>query len=87
MKQNRLFDQTRWRLARWYAGVFSLILGIFGLAVYEAIVHAHQITFNQELQTVGGTIHDSLEPILEHPEKLELKASLIFYLDVCLVAT
>ena len=86
MNQNKLFEQTRWRLARWYAGVFSLILGIFGLAVYEAIVHAHKITFNQELQTVGGTIHDSLEPILEQPEKLNLK---VFNLlpNVCLVSS
>lgn len=84
MEQSKLFKQTKWRLARWYAGVFSLILSIFGLAVYEAIVHAHRITFNQELQTVGATIHDSLEPILEQPEKLNLK---VFNLlpNVCLV--
>ena len=52
LKQNRLFEQTRWRLARWYAGILSLILGLSALGVYEAIAHAHRITINQELQTV-----------------------------------
>lgn len=44
-----------------------MILSVSGLGVYEAIAHAHRITINQELKTVAGTIHDSLEPILEQP--------------------
>ena len=86
MNQNRLFDQTRWRLARWYAGILSLILGISALAVYEAIAHAHRITINQELETVAGTIHDSLEPILQQPGKIEETVKNLLP-DLCLVAT
>jgi signal transduction histidine kinase len=86
MNQNRLFEQTRWRLAKWYAGILSLILGLPGLGVYEAIAHAHRITINQELQTVGGTLHDSLEPILQQPGKLAATVTNLLP-DLCLVAT
>lgn len=48
-----------------------MILGWSGLGVYQAIAHAHRITINQELKTVAGTIHDSLEPILEQPGVLK----------------
>ncbi len=85
MKQNKLFNQTRWRLAKWYAVIFSLILGISALAVYEAIAHAHKITLNQELETVGATIHDSLEPILLQPETLNHKVVDILP-NLCLIA-
>ena len=86
MNQNKLFKQTRWRLARWYAGILSLILGISGLGVYEAIAHAHRITINQELQTVADTIQDSLESILQQPGKLEVNVTNLLP-DLCLVAT
>ncbi len=84
MNKNRLFEETRWRLARWYAGILALILGLSGLAVYEAIAHAHRITIHQELQTVGGTIHDSLESILQQPEKLDSNVANLLP-DLCLV--
>lgn len=71
MKQNQLFSQTKWRLTTWYAGILTMILGWSGLGVYQAIAHAHRITINQELKTVAGTIHDSLEPILEQPGVLK----------------
>jgi signal transduction histidine kinase len=86
MYSNKLFSETRWRLASWYAGILSLILGISGLGVYEAIAHAHRITINQELETVAGTIHDSLEPILQHPGKIEESVTNLLP-DLCLVAT
>lgn len=75
MYNNKLFTETRWRLARWYAGVLSLILGVSALGVYEAIAHAHRISINQELETVAGTIHDSLEPILEQPGQLNKRVT------------
>lgn len=85
MNQNQLFEQTRWRLARWYAGILSLILGLSALAVYEAIAHAHRITINQELETVAGTIHDSLETILQQPGKLDKKVTNLLP-DSCLMS-
>ncbi|ELR96236.1 two-component system sensor histidine kinase RppB [Gloeocapsa sp. PCC 73106] len=68
---NQLFRQTRWRLGSWYASIISVILGVLGWGVYEAIVHAHQITVEQELTVVAQTIHNSLEPILKTPGKLD----------------
>ncbi len=67
MQQNQLFEKTRWQLACWYAGVMGVILSICGFGVYEAIAHAHKITLDRELESVAGTIHDSLETVLEEP--------------------
>ena len=71
MHQNKLFHLSRWRLASWYAIVMGCILGICGLGVYEAIVHAHWQTLNRELESVAGTLHDSIEHTLKQPGRLE----------------
>ncbi len=86
MNDNKLFQVTRWRLASWYAGVMGVILGLCGLGVYEAIAHAHWITIDRELETVAGTLHDSLEPVLKKPGHLEATATRLLP-DVCLVGT
>ncbi len=86
MNQNRLFQMTRWRLASWYAGVMGVILGLCGLGVYEAIAHAHWSTIDRELETVAGTLHDSLEPVLKQPGRLEPTATRLLP-DVCVVGT
>jgi len=84
MQQNQLFQKTRSRLACWYAGVMGVILSICGVGVYEAIAHAHQVTLDRELESVAGTIHDSLETLLEEPGILapELRR---FLPDLCIV--
>ena len=71
MNQNKLFSQTRWRLASWYAIVMGFILSLCGLGVYEAIVHAHWQTLERELEAVAGTLHDSIETKLQQPGQLE----------------
>ncbi len=71
MNQNRLFHLTRWRLAAWYAVVMGFILGLCGLGVYQAIVHAHWQTLDRELESVAGTLHDSIENTLKQPGRLE----------------
>ena len=72
MNQNRLFHLTRWRLALWYAVVMGFILGLCGLGVYEAIVHAHRQTLDRELESVAGTLHDSIENTLKQTGRIEL---------------
>ncbi len=67
MNQNQLFQQTRWRLASWYAGVMGVILGLSAFGLYEAIAHAHWITLDRELSSVAGNLHHSLEPVLKQP--------------------
>ena len=71
MNQNKLFHLTRWRLAAWYAVVMGFILGLCGLGVYQAIVHAHWQTLDRELKSVAGTLHDSIENTLKQPGRLE----------------
>ena len=86
MKQNRLFASTRWRLASWYAAILSIILFICALGVYEAVAHAHRVTINQELESVAGTLHDSLLPVLQQPGKLEPEVKDLLP-NTCIVGT
>ncbi|MGK7946810.1 MAG: sensor histidine kinase [Microcystaceae cyanobacterium] len=69
-KSSSLFQKTRWRLTSWYAGVISVLLTLLGIGVYEAIIHAHRITLEQELTVVAGTLHDNLQSVLIDPEKI-----------------
>jgi ArlS sensor domain len=71
MNQNQLFNQTRASLAFSYAGVMGLILILLGFGVYNAIAHAHWIALDSELESVAGTLHDSLELKLKQPGRLE----------------
>jgi signal transduction histidine kinase len=71
MNQNQLFQQTRLRLALWYALVMALILSLSGYGIYKAIAHAHWMTLDRELESVAGTLHDSIELKLQQPGRLE----------------
>lgn len=86
MKQNRLFERSRWRLASWYAVILSVILLICAVGVYEAVAHAHRITINQELESVAGTLHDSLLPVLKRSGELEPEVKELLP-NTCLVET
>lgn len=71
--QNRLFQMTHWRLALWYAGIMGLILSLSGLACYRIMAHANQAASERELESVAGTLHDSIEPTLNQPGSLNPK--------------
>ncbi len=71
MHRNKLFNQTRFQLAGWYAAVMGSILGLAGLITYQMVAHSHWDAVDQELQSISGTLHDSLEPILKQPGRLE----------------
>ena len=71
MNQNKLFDPTRSQLAISYAAVMGLILSLLGFGVYRAIAHAHWVAIDRELESVAGTLHDSLELKLQQPGRLE----------------
>ncbi|MBD2691256.1 two-component system sensor histidine kinase RppB [Anabaena catenula] len=71
MNQNNLFQQTRQRLALWYALVMALILSLCGFGIYRAISHAHWMTLDRELESVAGTLHDSIELKLQQPGQFE----------------
>lgn len=82
--RNKLFAQTHLRLALWYASVMGLILSLCGVGIYEAIAHAHWTTLEAELETVAGTLHDSIEPTLQQPGKLESQTRQLLP-SICLV--
>ncbi|NJM74288.1 MAG: two-component sensor histidine kinase [Scytonema sp. RU_4_4] len=71
MNQNKLFRLTRLRLALSYALVMALILSLCGFGVYQAVSHAHWVTLDRELESVAGTLHDSIELKLQQPGRLE----------------
>jgi signal transduction histidine kinase len=71
MRQNKLFNKTRVSLSLWYAGVMGLILSLLGFGVYKAISHAHWVALDRELESVAGTLHDSLELKLKQPGQVE----------------
>ena len=71
MNRNLLFNLTRWRLAAWYAGIMGIILSLSGVAIYYTMDHVHWFGLHQELESIAGTLHDSLEPQLQEAGKIE----------------
>jgi signal transduction histidine kinase len=71
MNQNQLFNRTRASLACSYAVVMGLILGLLGFGVYRAIAQAHLMALDNELESLAGTLHDSIELKLEQPGRIE----------------
>ncbi|BAZ30354.1 two-component sensor histidine kinase [Cylindrospermum sp. NIES-4074] len=86
MNQNILFKQTRLRLALWYALIMALILSLCGFGIYKAIAHAHWVTLDRELESVAGTLHDSIELKLQQPGKLEPVIQKLLP-NICVVGT
>lgn len=84
MHRSKLFNQTRLQLALWYAAVMGGILGLAGLTTYEMVAHSHWAAVHQELQSISGTLHDSLEPKLKQPGRLEPTVQIILP-NLCLV--
>lgn len=68
MNQNKLFNLTRVRLALWYALVMAVILSLCG---FGAVSHADWVALDRELESVAGTIHDSIELKLKQPGRIE----------------
>ncbi len=84
MNKNKLFRLTRIRLALYYAIVMGLILSISVFGFYRAVFHAHVVALDSEIESVGGTLHDSIELKLQSPGRLEPFAHQLFpNLDNC----
>jgi signal transduction histidine kinase len=71
MNQNKLFRLTRIRLALYYAVVMGLILSLCAFGFYRAVFHAHVVALDSEIESVAGTLHDSIEVKLQKPGRLE----------------
>jgi signal transduction histidine kinase len=70
MNQNNLFVRARWRLAIWYSSVMGIILCLAGAGAYQMMVHAHWQGLQDEIEAVAGTLHDTLEPMLQQPDQM-----------------
>ncbi|MBF2028017.1 MAG: two-component sensor histidine kinase [Oscillatoriales cyanobacterium C42_A2020_001] len=71
MHQNKLFNRTRLQLAGCYAAVMGVILSLSGLTIHQLLAIAHWQAVEQELESISGTLHDTLEPKLIQPDRLE----------------
>jgi len=64
MNSQQLFRRSRLRLAAWYALVMGGILSLSGLGMTRALVQANWVALEREIESIAGTLHDSLEPML-----------------------
>jgi signal transduction histidine kinase len=69
--QNRLFNRTRTKLAVTYAIVIGLITLLSGCAIHLVMIRAFARTVDRELNTLAGTVHDTLEAVLQQPELVD----------------
>ncbi|MDJ0800489.1 MAG: hypothetical protein QNJ51_27385 [Calothrix sp. MO_167.B12] len=60
MNGYQLFRRSRIRLAFWYAFVMGVILSLSGLGVYRALVRFKWAYLEREIESIAGTLHDSL---------------------------
>ena len=68
MYQNRLFNRTRIQLTSFYAVVIGLITLLNGYAIHRVMMRTFERTVDRELNTLAGTVHDTLEAVLQQPE-------------------
>jgi signal transduction histidine kinase len=66
--QNRLFNRTRIQLTVTYAIAIGLITLLAGCAIHLVMIRAFARTVDRELNTLAGTVHDTLEAVLQQPE-------------------
>ncbi len=68
MNTSQLFRRSRTRLALWYAGVMAVILSLSGFGMYRFLIQSNWEAMEREIESIAGTLHDSLEPMLPTSE-------------------
>jgi two-component system, OmpR family, Ni(II)-sensor and/or redox sensor kinase NrsS len=68
MNSHQLFRRSRIRLALWYALVMGVILSLSGFGMYRSLVQSNWVAMEREMESIAGTLHDSLEPMLPASE-------------------
>ncbi|MFE4108532.1 two-component system sensor histidine kinase RppB [Almyronema epifaneia] len=84
MNSQQLFRRSRLRLAAWYALVMGSILSLSGLGMARALVQSNWVALEREIESIAGTLHDSLEPMLPPSEDPTYVLQQIFP-DLCVV--
>ena len=85
MNHNKIFFGARLHLAGWYAGVMGIILTLSGIGIYQVMAHAHWQAVDRELESVAGTLHDSLEPLLIESDRISPSVQQILP-NLCIIA-
>jgi two-component Ni(II)/redox sensor kinase NrsS len=78
-----LFRRSRLHLALWYAGVMGVILSVLGFGFYRAVMQSNWTAMEREIESIAGTLHDSVEPLLPASEAPTAVLQKIFP-DLCL---
>ena len=69
MKTSQLFRHSRLRLAFWYALVMGVILSLSGFGMYRSLIQSNWKAMEREMESIAGTLHDTLEPMLPASEE------------------
>jgi two-component Ni(II)/redox sensor kinase NrsS len=83
MNSYSLFRRSRLRLALWYAGVMGVILSVSGFGMYRAMVQSSWAAMKREIESIAGTLHNSVEPLLSASEEPTAVLQQMFP-DLCL---
>lgn len=83
MNDYSLFRHSRLRLALWYAGVMGVILSVSGFGIYRAMIQSNWSAMEREIESIAGTLHDSVGPLLPASKEPTAVLSQIFP-DLCL---
>ncbi len=67
MRKNSLFHKTRLQIAAWYAAGTATILILVSFYLYFTVRDSYWTAINREISSLGGTLHDALEPKLQEP--------------------
>ncbi len=80
-----LFRSTRLKLAGWYATGMGIVLSVVGSYVYITANQSYWTAVHQELASVAGTLHDSLEPKLKIPGVVDPSIRQEILMNICMV--
>ncbi len=80
-----LFRSTRLKLAGWYATGMGVVLSVVGSYVYITANQSYWTAVHQELASVAGTLHDSLEPKLKIPGVVDPSIKQEILMNICMV--
>jgi hypothetical protein len=85
MTSSPQFQKTRRQLASWYAAGMGIILSMGGSYVYTTANHSYWAAVHQELDSLVGVLHDSLEPKLKIPGVVDPAVQKEVLANICLV--
>jgi two-component system, OmpR family, Ni(II)-sensor and/or redox sensor kinase NrsS len=85
MNTRQLFRHSRIRLAFWYASVMAFILSLLSIGVYRSLVDSKWWAIQKELESIAGTLHDSLEPMLPTSGNNPTQVLKTIFPELCLV--